>query len=237
MAQVLERRVGGGVAGILDGVFGGVPGGRISEAGRLRLEQVARPIAAGPSVYRQEGDACDAITLLDAGLVRVSKRRPSGREVGLYTIGPGELCVLEVLGVLAGTPYRAEAVVERPVTGVAIPAAAFRAVVEAEPGLRAALWKAIEARLARALELVSDAALGSLDARVAALLLREASADGEVRLTHEAVARELGYAREAVSRTLGGWARAGLVDLGRAVVVVRDHDRLAELAALERRQG
>jgi hypothetical protein len=29
----------------------------------------------------------------------------------LYTIGPGELCTLEVLAVLAGTRYRAEAVV------------------------------------------------------------------------------------------------------------------------------
>ena len=48
--------------------------------------------------------------------------------------------------------------------------------------------------------------------------------------THEELARELACAREAVSRTLGTWGRAGIVHLGRGHVSVIDVARLIEVA-------
>lgn len=205
---------------------------RLSAGGRERLLAAAWPFEAPPSLFRQEGDPCAWISLLAAGRVRVTKRRASGREITLYTVGHGELCVLEVLAVLAGTPYRAEAVIEERAAGVAIPAAAFRAAVDEEPALRAFLFVALEDRLAMALDLVGDVALGTLEERLAGLLLRHAGGSGEVFLTHERLARELACAREAVSRILGNWERAGFVRLWRGHVELVDQGRLAELAGL-----
>jgi CRP/FNR family transcriptional regulator len=202
----------------------------ISADSRDELRRHGRPIAAGPALFRQEGDACNSVTLLDAGLVRVVKRRASGREVTLYTFGPGEVCALEVLAVLVGTPYRAEAIIEEAVSGIAVPADVFRAVAGREPELRAHLLRSIEGRLAFALDMVGDVALGSLEARLAGLVLRHAGGSADIHLTHERLAAELACAREAVSRILGAWERAGHVRLGRAHVCVLDVERLAELA-------
>jgi CRP/FNR family transcriptional regulator, anaerobic regulatory protein len=201
----------------------------ISPATRERLERDARPLRGEAGIFRQEGDACETVTLLRAGYVRIVKRRPTGREITLYTVSPGQVCVLEVLAVLVGTPYRAEAIIEEPVAGVAIPAAAFRDAA-GEPSLRGFLDRELEARLATALELVGDVALGTLEARLARLLLQRASDDGDIRATHEHLARELACAREAVSRALGGWERAGIVRLGRGRLRVLDPTRLAGLA-------
>ena len=203
---------------------------RISAESRDELRRHGRPLASGPALFRQEGDACDSVTLLAAGRVRVVKRRASGREITLYTVGAGEMCVLEVLAVLVGTPYRAEALIEEPVSGIAVPADVFRAVVDREPGLRTSLYGSFEGRLAFALDMVGDVALGSLEARLAGLVLRHAGESVDVHLTHERLAHELACAREAVSRILGGWERAGFVRLGRAHVCVLDAERLAELA-------
>ncbi len=87
-----------------------------------------------------------------------------------------------------------------------------------------------EWRLALALDLVGDVALGTLEARLAGLLLRHARGSAEVPATHEELARELACDREAVSRTLGTWGRAGIVQLGRGHVSVIDVARLSELA-------
>lgn len=203
---------------------------RLSDGGRERLLRVARPFAAPVSLFRQEGDACESVSLLSAGRVRVTKRRASGREITLYSFGPGELCVLEVVAVLAGTPYRAEARIEEPASGISIPSDAFRDAVEAEPGLRAYLFEALEVRLALALDLVGDVALGTLEGRLASLVLQQARGTHEVHLTHERLARDLACAREAVSRTLGAWERAGFVRLWRGHVEVLDAGRLAALA-------
>jgi CRP-like cAMP-binding protein len=207
--------------------------GRLSDAAQARLRATARPFTVPPSLYRQEGDLCWEVALLAHGRLRVSKRRASGREITLYTVVPGELCTLEVLAVLAGTPYRAEAVVEETAEGVAIPASVFRDLVDSEPALRDHLFRTSEARLAQALELVSDVALATLEQRVAGVLLRLAGPDpsGPVVVTHERLAQELACAREAVSRILGAWERAGLVRLGRAHLWLTEPDALARIAA------
>lgn len=202
----------------------------LSAAGRMLLHQHARPFHAGPSLFRQEGDSCDAVTLLAGGRLRVAKRHASGREITLYLVEPGGLCVLEILAVLAGAPYAAEAVIEQPASGVSVPAPVFRELVETEPALRAALFRSIEARMSLALDLVGDVALGRLEARLAAAVLRHAGASAAATVTHERLAQELACAREAVSRALGGWERAGIVCLGRGSLTVLDHGRLAALA-------
>lgn len=202
----------------------------LTAEGRNRVVQAARPLHASPSLFRQEGDACRALTLLSTGQVQVLKRRSAGREIVLYRFGPGELCVLEALAVLTGAGYRAEAVIERSVTGVSIPAEAFRDLVDSEPALRGFLFNSFEARLAMVLTLVSEVALASLEARLAAALVRHIQSPSDVRATHDQLARELACGREAVSRLLGSWERAGIVSLGRGRLVVTDLARLAALA-------
>lgn len=188
------------------------------------------PVRVPPSLLLQEGDDCRAVTLISAGLVRVSKRRMSGRSISLYTVGPGELCVLEALAAITASPFRAEAVAESSVSGFSLPSEVLRGLLHTESGIREALFQVFERRLAAALELIGDVALETLDARLAASLLRHARGAAEVHLTHDQLARELGCAREAVSRTLEHWERARLVELGRGHIRLSSPERLATLA-------
>jgi len=202
---------------------------RLSEEGQERLAHAASPLRASPGLLLQEGDACGAVTLLYTGRVQVTKRRASGRAITLYTVEPGQLCVLEVLAVLTRAPFRAEAAADAPVTGVAIPGDVFRALVDAEPRLRDAVFRMFEARLAAALEMIGDVALERLESRLAATLLRHAHGMPDVHVTHEQLAHELACAREAVSRILEHWERAGIVRLGRGHIHLGSPTRLGGL--------
>jgi CRP/FNR family transcriptional regulator len=202
---------------------------RLSEGGRERLACGVRGTQAPSGVLLLEGDTCQSVTFLAEGRVRVVKRRPSGRTLTLYTVEPGELCVLEVLAVLTQQPFRAEAEVDLAVSAAACPAALFRALVHTEPGLRDALFGLFEARLAAALQLLGDLALETLEARLAALLLRCAGTAQTVDMTHDHLAHHLACGREAVSRILEQWEHRGYVRLGRRHIGLTAPQRLAEL--------
>jgi CRP/FNR family transcriptional regulator len=76
-------------------------------------------------------------------------------------------------------------------------------------------------RLVSLLDTLEKVAFTRLDARVAALVVARAGRKpGDVRITHQAIAEELGSSREVVSRILGGLQDQGLVRLKRGVIEV-----------------
>jgi CRP/FNR family transcriptional regulator len=70
-------------------------------------------------------------------------------------------------------------------------------------------------------------AFQKLDQRLAALLIAR---DTPIRTTHQALADELGSAREIISRLLKGFSEQGWVKLGREVIEITDAASLKRLA-------
>ena len=72
----------------------------------------------------------------------------------------------------------------------------------------------------------------SLDKRVAAFLLEEASIEGtnRLKLTHEYIANHLGSHREVITRMLRYFQNEGIVKLSRGVVEITDTEKLEELS-------
>ncbi len=84
-------------------------------------------------------------------------------------------------------------------------------------------------RLTDLMQLVSAVAFQKLDQRLAALLVSRSS---PLRTTHQAVADELGSAREIVSRLLKGFAEQGWVKLAREQIEVTNAEALRQFADL-----
>ena len=79
--------------------------------------------------------------------------------------------------------------------------------------------------------LVESLASASIEARLAEALLARADAAGEVHLTHDGLASEIGSAREVVSRQLSRFERSGLVALARGKVTLLARGALEHKAA------
>lgn len=202
---------------------------------RARLLAAALPVgfAAGRVLFRA-GQACEGLLLVLEGSVRVALRGEAGHEILLYRVGPGETCVLTTACLLGGQAYPAEGVVEEPVRGLLLPAAQLEALLGASPAFRRFALAQIGERLADLLALVSEVAFRRTDARLAAWLGERAAHQGPtLKVTHEGIARELGTAREVVSRLLKELERQGLVRVGRGTVEVEP----AGLARLRRLAG
>jgi CRP/FNR family transcriptional regulator len=162
-----------------------------------------------------------AIPLVLSGRVRVSKTGDSGRVITIYHFGAGECCVLAANAVMGDRTFPASARVEEAAEVVLIPGALFNDWLATVPPWRSYVLDAMSHRLVSLLDTLEKVAFTRLDARVAALVVARAGRKpGDVRITHQAIADELGSSREVVSRILGGLQDQGLVRLKRGAIEV-----------------
>lgn len=187
----------------------------------------------GTTLYRP-GQECPGFVVVHSGTIRVSLTAENGREITLYRVRPGEVC-LQTFGCLVNhQPYSAESVAESDVAIEILPPTEFYRRVTTDEGFRTQLFSAVAARFSDMERLVEDVALSGLEARLARSLLRLRDAQDTVTTTHEALAMEIGSGRAAVSRALGAFARRGLVDIGRGATHIVDVPALERLAHEDR---
>lgn len=179
-----------------------------------------------------EGDRCGGLLATISGTIRVSKTTEGGRELLLYEVRPGEMCVLTLTCLLGEGAYPARGSSSGEVKGAMIPQSLFNEMVDRVPRFRAAVFSSLGERVAQLMQLVEEVAFHRLDQRLAALLVRETERDrtDEISLTHQEIAERLGTSREIVSRVLGSFELQGLVQLGRKRIAIVDRLSLKGMA-------
>ena len=203
--------------------FAGLPAARVDALlAQARLVRAPR----GTTLFDAD-QPCRGFPLVLEGSVRVAKRAPTGREILLYRVDPGEGCILSGGCLLGQSDYSASGTAEQDVTLLSLPPALFNELlVQFEP-FRRFVFGMYGERLGDVMELVEEVAFRRLDVRLAQLLIRRGPV---VQGTQQALADELGSVREIVSRLLRGFEERGWVELGRERISVRDPRALAELA-------
>lgn len=185
----------------------------------------AKPVQLpSAGVFYREGDAAEQFALVGTGDVRVLKISETGREITLYHVRDGQICLVNMLCVLLGRPAMATAIAEETTEAVIVPAATFRTWVNREEAVRRFIFETMALRMLDVMTLVEEVAFRRMDDRVAALLLERFASSGAATLatSHEEIAAELGTAREVVSRVLKNFERLGAIGLGRREIELRD---------------
>ncbi len=201
--------------------------GQVSEAAR-RVGGLAVRFRAGDVLYRP-GDAAKGWILVESGRVRVSLTADTGREVVLYRLNAGESCLLTTSALMTSEMMIAEAVAETDIEARLVPAVAFERLLGEDAGFRRAVLRNYAERVADLVVVIQDVMFHALPQRLARLL--RAKAKGRrVEATHQAIAGELGSAREVVTRALQRFEREGLIRVERGQVEIVDEAALARIA-------
>jgi len=190
---------------------------------RLRNESSLVRVPAGTHLF-DEHASCSAFPIVLDGVIRISKLGPEGREITLYRVSPGESCVLTSGCLLSGVRYNAAGIAETDVTLLALPQPLFDMLLLKHEPFRQHVFGLYAERLADLTLLIEEVAFRRLDQRLAALLLARGP---NLRITHQALADELGSVREIVTRVLGQFASAGWVQLAREQIDVTDKEALS----------
>jgi CRP/FNR family transcriptional regulator len=185
-------------------------------------------VPAGTPLF-YDGDACQGFPMVLRGEVKVSRGSASGRELELYRVQAGEMCLVSSASLFAGQSLTARGVTTTPTELVLLPPLAFREAMAHQP-FRDFVLGLFAARMADLTGLIESVAFQRLDCRLAGTLLGHGTL---VHTTHQALADELGTVREIVTRLLRRFEREGLVELSRECITVVDVNGLRTLAAGE----
>lgn len=185
---------------------------------RLAATATVRRVARGEILFTR-GDPCPALPFLLSGQVRIMRTTPQGKTIQLYTVLPGEACVVSNGALLGALPFDATGVAATDIELAAVPADVVDLLVAEEPAFRTFLFRLYGERIADLMGLVEAVAFQKLDQRLARLLVERGP---RLQVTHQALADELGVAREMVSRVLRSFADRGLIEQQRECILVPD---------------
>ncbi|WP_198263779.1 Crp/Fnr family transcriptional regulator [sulfur-oxidizing endosymbiont of Gigantopelta aegis] len=199
------------------------------KAGNNILSQAQQmTIPKGTTLFRH-GDQCQNYLLVISGSVKVITRAENGREVVLYHITRGGSCVLTTSCLMSSENYPAEGVTETDIVALAIAKSVFEQYMAESKAFRQQVFRSYGDRLIKLITLVEEISFAKLDIRLAKFLLKNGSVNTPIRTTHQALATELGSAREVISRQLKEFENKGWVQLNRGKIEIMNHDALATL--------
>lgn len=211
--------------------FSGLPDVLLAE---LAAAAVQRSYDRGQIVFL-EGEPCAGLCIVAEGEIKIFKLSVQGREQILQRIGRGG--TFNDVAVLDGGPNPASAAATAPTSLRIIARGDIQRLAQAHPALAWSLIESIARRARQLVGLVEELALLSVRARLAKLLLAEASrpaAEGEIdrgqMVTQSEMAARLGTVREMVGRALRELADEGVIMIDRHRIVIRDRAALATIA-------
>lgn len=187
----------------------------------------------GASVHRSDMGCTGAVLVL-SGLLRVYIVSEEGREVTLFRIHAGEPCVLAASCLLEAIQFDLAIEAAEDVRAIVIPAGVLRPIMESNPYVGLYMYRQATERFSDVMWMMQQILFMGADRRVAIFLWEETVGKGQssLSMTHDEIARNIGSAREVVSKVLKYLAEEGVVSLGRGRVEITDREKLKKLGIM-----
>jgi CRP-like cAMP-binding protein len=180
-------------------------------------------------------DASNDVFFVASGEVCVTIYSVSGKAVSFRNLGPGS--VFGEYAAIDGGLRCASVVAKSHCVIASMSAAAFRKLLQTEPGVGHALIEELVRNIRTLTKRIYEFSTLAVNNRIQAEVLRLASlaprAGKSARLmpppTHADIASRVSTHREAVTRELNRLSRIGIIERQQGALIVHDLDRLAEM--------
>lgn len=168
----------------------------------------------------QSGDPCGAFLIIKSGQLRVEMTAKSGREILLYRMHENDTCIITTSVLLNHENYYARAITETPVTAIAIPAADFHKALTLSHDFNRYILSGYSQRIAALIKLLDKIASKDITYELNELLLRHVDSENTVKLTQKEIAKEIGTAREVISRKLSILDEQKILNVQRGKILI-----------------
>jgi len=174
---------------------------------------------------------CIGIFLVRSGQFRTYLMSEDGREITLYRLYAGDVCVLSASCVLEAITFDVYIDAEEDTEALLIDASVFRMLAEKNIYVQNFGYRITTGNFSDVMWAMQQILFMGADKRLAIFLIDETSKNGTdtVKMTHEQIARLMGSAREVVSRMLKYFEEENMVTLSRGEVRISDRKKLRAL--------
>lgn len=180
-----------------------------------------------------DGDECSGVILVRCGSLRVYMLSESGKDITLYRLHEGDICMLSASCVLDAITFDVFIDADEDSECYSISGPAFAAVSKRNPCIKIFALETAVSRFSDVMWVMQQILFMSMDKRLAIFLLDESARTNSdlILLTHEQIARYIGSAREVVSRMLKYFSNEGIVEVSRKGIKILNRKHLRQLTS------
>lgn len=198
---------------------------------RILQTLIFRSVKKGTMLHNGDDD-CTGLLLVKSGQLRAYILSEEGREITLYRLFDRDLCLFSASCIMRSIQFAVTIQAEKDTDLWVIPAEVYQDMMEQSAPVSNYTNELMASRFSEVMWLIEQVMWKSLDKRVAAFLLEEATIEEshELKITHEVIANHLGSHREVITRMLRYFQKEGAVQLRRGSIELTDFAKLREIA-------
>lgn len=189
----------------------------------LRTESYGK----GMLIHRTENSCQGLITVLSGGL-RTYIISEEGREVTLFRVPAGEVCVLSVSCLMDAITFDVTIEATEDTEIAVIPTTVMNRIINGNPRVELYLYKTAAEKFSEVMWTMQQILFLKIDQRVAQFLWDESvqKNSNTLSITHDEIARYIGSAREVITKVLKYLSEENVVELKRGIVQILDKEKL-----------
>jgi len=191
-----------------------------TDAAMLRDAVMQKELGKG-QIMMGDNSRCTGIPMVLRGRLRLFRTSEKGREMTLYHIREGELCIMAGVCAMGDVEYDFSIEAERDSVLAIIPPDTFRELLYRSDPFKVFVFNALAEKLIQSVETIEMLIFESIEERIMTYLQHNANAQNEIKATHEKMAIELGSSREVITRQLRKMAEKGLIELKRGKILLK----------------
>lgn len=176
-------------------------------------------------------DDCRGLILVKSGQLRTFILSESGKEVTLYRLFNGEICIMSASCALNNMNFDIYIEAEKDSEIFLLPTDVYMQISQKNIEVQKFTNKVTLTRFSDVMWIMEQILFMSFDKRLAMFLLEQSSIENSdtINMTHEDIAKHMGSAREVVSRMLKYFQNEGFVKTERGSVVITNSKKLQSL--------
>lgn len=205
---------------------------QLSEEERRIVENNIEKVSYDPGYNLHKADhACLGVLLIISGGLWVYILSEEGREITLYRLSPGDICILSASCILNNITFEVHIDAESKTDAYLLNIRAFSKLCDQNVYVQNFAYRNTIDRFSDVMWAMEQMLFLSLDKRLAIFLLDEMSKNNSAKLhiTHEQIAKYIGSAREVVSRMLKVFQADGILKISRGTIHIIDKQKLRNL--------
>lgn len=198
-----------------------------------QLTQAAHCLMVEKGNYiSEQTDDCRGLIVVKDGRLRAFILSDDGREITLFRMPKKDACILSASCLFKNLHFTIYLEAEKDSTIYVVPSTIVEELGQYNMRVKEYLLEHISSRFSHAMQVMEQVVFDTLHKRVASFLLEQIQLEDSLTLfiTHEVIAKNIGSAREVVSRMLKDFEKDQIIVTSRGKISIYDLEKLQMLA-------
>ncbi|MGG7176879.1 Crp/Fnr family transcriptional regulator [Clostridium paraputrificum] len=163
---------------------------------------------------------CSGLIIVVKGTLRAFLNSPEGKEITIYRLLDRDTCILSASCIFKNIHFNINIEASEDTEVIILPSKYLDSLSKSNPILQQYILELTQSRFSDVMWTIEQLVFTSFDKRLISYLQDYNSET--IKITHDAIARDLGTAREVVSRMLKYFEKEGMVKLSRGTINIID---------------